>query len=537
MEVEDLEDLYNIDASYDQDDPDEDEGEQQSEDDQEMDMLGGAVAEEDGADDARGSSADEEEDEEDDEEEEEEEPEGARLVAGDCGPSPRARVSEFAAAAGAAVERAHTANCPVCMDPWTSQGPHRISCIPCGHVYGRSCLEKWLTQRGNRSATCPQCGKRFKHKDIINLYAQEVAVPNSELEKEISYLRREICSLKKMVVHHDKMFEEMIKRQNDGVRSKRQNELPVAGARVISIDTSNKIILVSGRANAIGAEYVVTKFFLTLSVMYFGTSMATDSIVLNWDLPAPGWSCAVGASGSHHIYAGLQNGMVVVFDIRQTVRPLRCMVGLSANPVHTLHSVIDNNGSRKVLSASAIGPCMWDADSNQSRPHLLTGTGDERVCISLACAAPWSDLLVASFRPRVDPSGDAVAASQVYLSQTPTRSGQGKPGQHTLIRRRTGNTCFAEGTTCYANVSELRMSKSAIIPYGYGGHQQKHLFSYGDESLRGVRTWQLPSFGMHADLCTHREPILDLRYAAETEGPGGYLGCLSEEKLQVFRVN
>lgn len=345
----------------------------------------------------------------------------------------------------------------------------------------------------------------------------------------------------------------------------------MAGARVISIDTSNKIILVSGRANAIGAEYVVTKIsmlsnrevrkihlppetkavrdmcilpggsaiFTSLGRRLSLFSMATDSIVLNWDLPAPGWSCAVGASGSHHIYAGLQNGMVVVFDIRQTVRPLRCMVGLSANPVHTLHCVIDNNGSRKVLSASAIGPCMWDADadSNQSRPHLLTGTVDERVCISLACAAPWSDLLVASFRPRVDPSRDAVAASQVYLSQTPTRSGQGKPGQHTLIRRRTGNTCFAEATTCYANVSELRMSKSAIIPYGYGGHQQKHLFSYGDESLRGVRTWQLPSFGMHADLCTHREPILDLRYAAETEGPGGYLGCLSEEKLQVFRVN
>jgi E3 ubiquitin-protein ligase RFWD3 len=43
---------------------------------------------------------------------------------------------------------------------------------------------------------------------------------------------------------------------------------------------------------------------------------------------------------------------------------------------------------------------------------------------------------------------------------------------------------------------------------------------------------------MHADLCIHREPILDLRYA-ETESPGGgrYLGCLSEEKLQVFRVN
>ena len=63
----------------------------------------------------------------------------------------------------------------------------------------------------------------------------------------------------------------------------------------------------------------------------------------------------------------MQNGMVLVFDIRQTARPLHSMAGLSTNPVHTLHSVIDKGGSRKVLSASAVGPCMWDADNNQSR--------------------------------------------------------------------------------------------------------------------------------------------------------------------------
>uniref|UniRef100_A0A0A9HJU7 Uncharacterized protein n=1 Tax=Arundo donax TaxID=35708 RepID=A0A0A9HJU7_ARUDO len=59
--------------------------------------------------------------------------------------------------------------------------------------------------------------------------------------------------------------------------------------------------------------------------------------------------------------------MLSVFDIRQTARPLHSMVGLSTHPVHTVHSVIDNNGYRKVPSASAIGPCMWDADGNQSR--------------------------------------------------------------------------------------------------------------------------------------------------------------------------
>ena len=164
------------------------------------------------------------------------------------------------------------------------------------------------------------------------------------------------------------------------------------------------------------------------------------------------------------------------------------------------------------------------------RPHLLTGVDNQRVCISLACAPPSTDLLVASFRPKVGVSDDA-NTSQVYLSQTPSCPvGSGKLGHHSFIRRSNGS--FSEGTTCFGNVSEVRMSKSAIIPYG----DNQHLFAYGDESLRGVRTWQLPSFAIHADLCSHWQPILDLRYA-ESPGGGRYLGCLSKGKLQVFRIS
>ncbi|XP_051199322.1 uncharacterized protein [Lolium perenne] len=61
--------------------------------------------------------------------------------------------------------------CPVCMEPWTCNGDHRICCIPCGHVYGRSCLVKWLHRCGDDTAKCPQCGEQFEDKLIINLYA------------------------------------------------------------------------------------------------------------------------------------------------------------------------------------------------------------------------------------------------------------------------------------------------------------------------------------------------------------------------------
>uniref|UniRef100_A0A0E0J4S4 RING-type domain-containing protein n=1 Tax=Oryza nivara TaxID=4536 RepID=A0A0E0J4S4_ORYNI len=516
------------------------------------------------------SDEEEEEEEESDEEEsesEDNEPEevvpGQESIGEGCGPAIQARVS------GAAAEKNA---CPVCMEAWASQGAHRICCIPCGHIYGRSCLERWLRHKGNTSATCPQCGKRFRPKDITNLYAPEVAVPNNDLEKEVLYLRGKAESLGETVMKHEKLIEEMNERlveltsaqkrqilseqrlMNVG-SSKRQKlaehlagttylepptsvtadfnssnscdfvfqkEFFMDGLRVMAIDAFNQTILASGKAPGIGQEHVLYKFsmvshhearniqlpldtktvrdicilpsgsaiFTSLGRKLSSFSMTADRVVLQCDLPCPGWSCSADES-SRQICAGLQNGNLIIFDIR---------------------------------------PCMWDTDGIQGRPKLLLGTDNQRVCISLACAPSSSDLLVASFRPKVETSEDATA-SQVYLSQTPTPSGGGKLGYHSFIRRAGNSSSFTEDRTCSTLVSEIRMSKSAIIPYG----NNQHLFAYGDESLRGVRTWRLPSFEMHSDLSSLQQPVLDLRYAESSSG-GRYLGYLSTEKLQVFRI-
>ncbi|KAM0897615.1 hypothetical protein ACQ4PT_022464 [Festuca glaucescens] len=492
-------------------------------------------------------------------------------------------------------------SCPVCMNPWTAEGEHRVSCIPCGHVYGRSCLEKWLLQCGKKTATCPQCGKIYRQKHIINLYAPEIVVPNDDLEKQVLSLRqkndtlenqqqkmieeikeykRQISLQKHLINESNSKRQKMAEQSSNGARIAQsvasfradggssdpckfflQNEYFLDGARVMGIDASSQIILASGRAAGVSIEHVLTKIsmfsghqtkvhlppntkalkdiciipgglavFASLGKKLSLLSMTTNNIVHQYDLPAPGWSCSGLQNGPNHIYAGLQNGMLLVFDTRQTKAALHSLTGLSTHPVHTIHSVVDCSGSTKVISASSIGPCIWDVDGSENRPNLLTGTENQGVCISLACAAPSSDLIVATFRPKVELSVDGTS-SQVAISQSPMLSSSGKLGCHALMRR-TSNTSFVKEQTCNGNVSELRMLKSAIIP---SSRNSQHLFAYGDESLSGIRTWQLPSFQAFSDLKPHRRPILDLRFAESSTGEK-YLGCLSEEKLQVFRV-
>ncbi|XBH59246.1 hypothetical protein VPH35_080537 [Triticum aestivum] len=87
---------------------------------------------------------------------------------------------EAAAEGGERVETKPAARptCSICMEPWTSTGEHHICCIPCGHVYGWSCLIRWVKYQlcGNESVKCPQCGEGFKEMpiELHAPYCQEV---------------------------------------------------------------------------------------------------------------------------------------------------------------------------------------------------------------------------------------------------------------------------------------------------------------------------------------------------------------------------
>lgn len=59
----------------------------------------------------------------------------------------------------------------------------------------------------------------------------------------------------------------------------------------------------------------------------------------------------------------------MMFDMRQTVGPLKTLRGITSNPVHTIHSLSNNltlsNDVKSVLSASAYGVCQWNFDASE----------------------------------------------------------------------------------------------------------------------------------------------------------------------------
>ncbi|KAM0892978.1 hypothetical protein ACQ4PT_025443 [Festuca glaucescens] len=129
------------------------------------------------------------------------------------------------------------ASCCVCMEPWTSGGAHRIFCIPCGHVYGRSCLEKWLGRCGGTMAKCPQCGESFEHKMIINLYGTEYlwndcihdqARLDEEKRLREEFERRQLVALEERMAEFERRQLEAFEERMAALREERQEELLAA---------------------------------------------------------------------------------------------------------------------------------------------------------------------------------------------------------------------------------------------------------------------------------------------------------------------
>ncbi|KAG6476465.1 hypothetical protein ZIOFF_065707 [Zingiber officinale] len=102
-------------------------------------------------------------------------------------------------------------------------------------VRRRLVLQEQSFAKEAHARKCPQCSKKFRRKEIVNLYAPVIVVPNADLEKEVQCLKKENMSLKI------------------------ESELELHEARVMGIDGSSHIVIVSRKSPGIEREHVLDK--------------------------------------------------------------------------------------------------------------------------------------------------------------------------------------------------------------------------------------------------------------------------------------
>ena len=161
------------------------------------------------------------------------------------------------------------------------------------------------------------------------------------------------------------------------------------------------------------------------------------------------------------------------------------------------------------------------------RPSLVPETGNPGVCIS-SSYCPWSDHVVASYRPRVGSSDDTVS-TQPTLTQTGANT-IGVDGFHVCLRRR--GFCFQKLSSTHASVDTIRLPRTAIVDFGEGGRKQ--LFASCEESTRQLILQDPSTFAVSQrfSLASHH-PLQDVKYA----NVNGYtlLGLLTDDRLQLLR--
>uniref|UniRef100_A0A182TA90 RING-type domain-containing protein n=1 Tax=Anopheles maculatus TaxID=74869 RepID=A0A182TA90_9DIPT len=82
--------------------------------------------------------------------------------------------------------------CSICLDEWTLTGEHRVVSLKCGHLFGMSCIKRWMQDKPAASRSCATCKARATMRDIRFIYARCVkAVDNTREEELLQELSRE----------------------------------------------------------------------------------------------------------------------------------------------------------------------------------------------------------------------------------------------------------------------------------------------------------------------------------------------------------
>ncbi|XP_009996608.1 PREDICTED: E3 ubiquitin-protein ligase RFWD3 [Chaetura pelagica] len=344
--------------------------------------------------------------------------------------------------------------CAICFEQWTNAGAHRLSALRCGHLFGYTCIDRWLKGQAGK---CPQCNKKAKRSDIVVLYARTLkALDTSEQERmksclekeqmlrrqaelesaqsrlqlqvltdECSKLRRQVQELKALVAQHngsgsqqpgssrsclpsslpssqsqrkyhlEKVF---LVSQTGNCRvmafcdslsclvvsqpSPQSTFIPGCGVKMLSVANlkSSQYIPIHSkqiRGLAFGSRADGLLLSAALDSTLKLTSLATNTVVQTYNTGRPVWSCCWCLDDTNYIYAGLVNGSIMIYDLRDTNSHVQELVPQKSKCPMVSLSYLPRMASASlpyggILAGTLEGACFWEQKAGNSyRPHHL----------------------------------------------------------------------------------------------------------------------------------------------------------------------
>lgn len=74
-------------------------------------------------------------------------------------------------------------SCQICFMAYTSGESHRITSLKCGHIFGKSCLERWM--KAGKPAHCPFCSAVIRKNHLREIFVSSVTATDSAREEEL----------------------------------------------------------------------------------------------------------------------------------------------------------------------------------------------------------------------------------------------------------------------------------------------------------------------------------------------------------------
>nr|XP_012627934.1 E3 ubiquitin-protein ligase RFWD3 [Microcebus murinus] len=485
--------------------------------------------------------------------------------------------------------------CTICLEQWTNAGDHRLSALRCGHLFGYSCISKWLKGQARK---CPQCNKKAKHNDIVVLYARTLrALDTSEQERMKSSLQKEqmlrkqaelesaqcrlqlqvltdecsklhsrVQDLQKLVVQR----QDQVVQQPSGSQAHILRCLPLSqgqhkyhfqktltvsqtgNCRIMAYSNALSCLVVSqpspqasflpgfgvkmlSTANMKSSQYVPMHgkqirglafsnrskgLLLSASLDHTIklTSLETNTVVQTYNAGRPVWSCCWCLDENNHIYAGLANGSILVYDLRNTschVQELvpqkaRCpLVSLSYIP-RAASSAFPYGG---VLAGTLENASFWELRMGFSHwPHVLPL--EPGGYVDFQTESSTRHCLV-TYRP--DKNHKTIRSVLMEMSYTLNDTGEPVCSCHPV-------QTFLGGPTCKL------LTKSAIFqnPQNDGSI----LVCTGDEASNSALLWDAGSGSLLQDLKTD-QPVLDI--CPFEVNHNSYLATLTEKMVLIYR--